>query len=76
MNFILFDYSYSTSLKRRIYIDVKTNRRKIHGADGDKAGVKNSILDEITLDIPDGRYIVVTGPNGGGKPPWLRLSWG
>lgn len=27
------------------------------------------ILKDITLTVPDGKLAVVTGPNGGGKPP-------
>ncbi len=45
-------------------------------ADPDKAGVKNSILDGITLDIADGSYIVVTGPNGGGKTTLAKVIMG
>ncbi len=45
-------------------------------ADPDKAGVNNSILDGITLDIPDGSYIVVTGPNGGGKTTLAKVIMG
>ncbi len=36
---------------------------------------KLTILDDVTLDIADGSYVVVTGPNGGGKRRWRRRSW-
>ncbi len=45
-------------------------------SDPDRVGVKNSILDGITLDIPDGSYIVVTGPNGGGKTTLAKVIMG
>ncbi len=34
------------------------------------------ILDGISLDIPDGSYIVVTGPNGGGKTTLAKAIMG
>ena len=33
----------------------------------EETGVKNTILDSLSLDIEKGKYIVITGPNGGGK---------
>ncbi len=45
-------------------------------SDPDRVGVKNSILDGITLDIADGSYIVVTGPNGGGKTTLAKVIMG
>ena len=41
----------------------------------DGTGEKN-ILDGITLDIPDKRFIVITGPNGGGKTTLARSIMG
>ena len=41
----------------------------------DGSGDKN-ILDGITLDIPDKRFIVITGPNGGGKTTLARAIMG
>ena len=41
----------------------------------DGTGEKN-ILDGITLDIPDKRFIVITGPNGGGKTTLARAIMG
>lgn len=35
-----------------------------------------NILDGITLDIPDKRFIVITGPNGGGKTTLARTIMG
>ena len=34
----------------------------VHDDGGDK-----DILKNVSLDVEDGRFIVVTGPNGGGK---------
>lgn len=31
------------------------------------------IIKDINLDIPDGKLIVITGPNGGGKQRWQKL---
>ena len=36
-------------------------------------GEREKILDNVTLDIPDGRYVVITGPNGGGKSTLCQL---
>ncbi|MBE6541859.1 MAG: ATP-binding cassette domain-containing protein [Ruminococcaceae bacterium] len=37
---------------------------------------RNFILNKISLDIEDGRYIVVTGPNGGGKTTLAKAIMG
>jgi len=37
---------------------------------------KNTILDHVSLDINDGSYIVVTGPNGGGKTTLAKIIMG
>lgn len=34
------------------------------------------IIDDISLEIPDGKFIVITGPNGGGKSTLARLIMG
>jgi Fe-S cluster assembly ATP-binding protein len=34
------------------------------------------IIDNINLEIPDGRFTVITGPNGGGKSTLARLIMG
>ncbi len=37
---------------------------------------KNKILDNVSLEINDGSYIVVTGPNGGGKTTLAKIIMG
>ncbi len=37
---------------------------------------RNTILDGISLDIEDGKYIVITGPNGGGKTTLAKAIMG
>lgn len=37
---------------------------------------KKQIINDISLDIPDGKLIVITGPNGGGKSTLARLIAG
>ena len=37
---------------------------------------KIKILDNVSLDINDGSYIVITGPNGGGKTTLAKLIMG
>ena len=37
---------------------------------------KHTILDNVTLDIEDGSYVVVTGPNGGGKTTLAKAIMG
>ena len=39
-------------------------------------GVGIDILRDITLDIPDKRFIVITGPNGGGKTTLAKTIMG
>lgn len=39
-------------------------------------GKREKILDDVTLEIPDGKYVVVTGPNGGGKTTLARVIMG
>ena len=43
---------------------------------GDSGTETNRILDGISLDIPDGSYIVITGPNGGGKTTLAKAIMG
>ena len=33
------------------------------------------ILKHINLTVGDGKFIVITGPNGGGKTTLARQSW-
>lgn len=44
------------------------------GADGD--GGRVEIVRDITLTVPDNRFIVITGPNGGGKSTLAKLIAG
>jgi len=37
---------------------------------------KKTIIDDITLTIPDGKFTVITGPNGGGKSTLAKLIAG
>ena len=43
----------------------------VNGDNGEK-----DILNGVTLDIPDKRFIVITGPNGGGKTTLARAIMG
>ena len=42
--------------------------------DGDQG--KLDLLNGVTLDVPDGRFIVITGPNGGGKTTLAKTIMG
>ena len=42
----------------------------------DKDGVKKSIVKNVDLTVGDGRFVVVTGPNGGGKSTLAKLIAG
>lgn len=42
----------------------------------EEAGETKRILDELDLDIQDGKFTVVTGPNGGGKSTLAKLIAG
>jgi len=42
----------------------------------DDAGQKKEILNNISLEIPDGKLFVITGPNGGGKSTLAKLIAG
>ncbi len=41
-----------------------------------EAGKRDAILDGVSLTIPDGKYIVITGPNGGGKTTLAKAIMG
>lgn len=43
--------------------------------DGD-AGHELEIIDNVSLRVDDGEFVVVTGPNGGGKSTLARLIMG
>ncbi len=47
-----------------------------YSAVDEKSGVRNQILDNLSLDIDTGKYIVITGPNGGGKTSLARIIMG
>ncbi|MBR4746895.1 MAG: ATP-binding cassette domain-containing protein, partial [Desulfovibrio sp.] len=42
----------------------------------DKDGTKKSIVKKVDLTVGDGRFVVVTGPNGGGKSTLAKLIAG
>ena len=42
----------------------------------DSEGQDKEIIRDISLDVPDGRLIVITGPNGGGKSTLAKLIAG
>ena len=37
---------------------------------------KTEILKNLSLTVPDGKFIVITGPNGGGKSTLAKLIMG
>lgn len=37
---------------------------------------KKTIINHLSLDVPDGAFIVITGPNGGGKSTLAKLIMG
>ena len=43
--------------------------------DGETGG-KVEILDDVSFTVPDGKFLVITGPNGGGKSTLARLIAG
>lgn len=42
----------------------------------DDKGGKVRILDDVSLTVPDGKFYVITGPNGGGKSTLARVIMG
>ncbi len=42
----------------------------------DDGGEKVEILDDVSFTVPDGKFLVITGPNGGGKSTLARLIMG
>ena len=46
---------------------------KFHVDDGER---KLGIIDGVSLSFPEGKFIVITGPNGGGKSTLARLIMG
>ena len=41
-----------------------------------EGGKRDAILDGVSLTIPDGKYVVITGPNGGGKTTLAKAIMG
>lgn len=39
-------------------------------------GSSLEIIDNISMEVPDGEFVVITGPNGGGKSTLARLIMG
>ena len=42
----------------------------------DVEGQDLGIIDNVTLEIPDGAFTVITGPNGGGKTTLAKIIMG
>ena len=42
----------------------------------DVDGSNLEIIDGVSLEVPDGAFTVITGPNGGGKSTLARLIMG
>ena len=42
----------------------------------DAEGAQHEILDHVNLTLPDGKFVVITGPNGGGKSTLARIIMG
>lgn len=47
-----------------------------YSAVNEETGIRNKILDDLSLDIETGKYIVITGPNGGGKTSLAKIIMG
>ena len=41
-----------------------------------EAGAEQAILKDVSVTIPDGKLIVFTGPNGGGKTTLAKIIMG
>ena len=39
-------------------------------------GNKKEILNDVSLTLEDGKFLVITGPNGGGKSTLAKLIMG
>ncbi|MBQ9115564.1 MAG: ATP-binding cassette domain-containing protein, partial [Clostridia bacterium] len=44
--------------------------------DVDDGERKLGIIDDVSISFPEGKFIVITGPNGGGKSTLARLIMG
>ena len=47
-----------------------------YSATNAETGVTNNILNGLSLNIETGKYIVITGPNGGGKTSLAKVLMG
>lgn len=52
-------------------LEIKDICYKVNSNDGEK-----SIIDHMNLNINDGKFVVITGPNGGGKSTLAKLIMG
>lgn len=52
-------------------LEIKDICYKVEGNNGEK-----SIIDHMNLSIGDGKFVVITGPNGGGKSTLAKLIMG
>ena len=55
-------------------LELKNLTFEVPLADGSKETKR--IIDDLSLTIPDGRFTVITGPNGGGKSTLAKLIMG
>ena len=55
-------------------LELKNLTFEVPLADGSKNTKR--IIDDLSLTIPDGRFTVITGPNGGGKSTLAKLIMG
>ena len=42
----------------------------------EESGEQKTIIDDLNLEIEDGRFVVITGPNGGGKSTLAKVIMG
>lgn len=52
-------------------LEIKDISYKVEGNNGEK-----NIIDHMNLNIEDGKFVVITGPNGGGKSTLAKLIMG
>jgi len=56
-------------------LELKDLRFSVPGT-GDRSGTTIDIIKGITMTVPDDRFVVITGPNGGGKSTLAKLIMG